>query len=138
MKHCLRLFLVGALISGCASAPPNPWDSVPIDESVTEAPLTLPELPKPTIVGDQVILDADQAAQIRDYGIIARANTEMASEYAQAIDQRKAANMALVEAGKAQRVQSEMLKEMLQDERVHNFYMKIGMGLVIIGMGLAL
>lgn len=137
MKPYLKLFLVGIILSGCATQP-NPWNDVPLDESVTEAPIPLPNLPTPTIVGDHVELDATQAAQVRDYGIIARTNTEMAAEYAKAIDQRKAANTALVEAGKAQRVQAEMLREMLEDERRHNFVTKIGLYVLVIGLGVAL
>ena len=138
MKRLLRLFLVGALISGCAAEPTNPWDDVELDETPVEAPLGLPELPKPTIVGDQVVLDASQAAQIRDYGIIARANTTMADEYSKSINERKRANTALVAAGKAQRVQSEMRLEMLADERRHNFFTSIGYWVVIIALGVAL
>ena len=104
MKHYLKLFLVGLLISGCASAPENPWDSIELDESETAGPLHLPELPTPTVVDDHIELNAEQATQVRDYGIIARANTTMAEEYAKAIDDRKRANTALVEAGQAQRV----------------------------------
>jgi hypothetical protein len=138
MKYYLTLFLAGVLTSGCATDPVNPWDGVDIDEVAVEAPLVLPELPKPTIVGDQVILDASQAAQIRDYGIIARANTEMASEYSMSINERQRANTALIEAGKAQRMQSELRRGMLEDERRSNFFTNIGLYVVIIALGLAL
>ena len=138
MKHYAMLSLVGVLISGCALEPVNPWDSIETDETPVEAPLVLPELPKPTIVGDTVVLDADQAAQIRNYGIISRTNTVMAQEYAQAINERQRANTALVEAGKAQRVQADILREQLEDERRHNFWTSIGYWVVIVGMGLAL
>jgi len=138
MKHYLTLFLIGTLCSACATTQPNPWDSIELDEKPVEAPLVLPELPKPTIVGDTVVLSPDQAAQVRDYGIIARANTIMAQEYAKAINERQRANTALVGAGKAQRIQSEMRLEMLEDERRHNFFTSIGYWVVIIALGAAL
>lgn len=138
MKHYLRLFLVGALISGCAAAPTNPWDDVQVDVTPVEDPLALPGLPVPTIEGDKVVLTAPQAAQVREYGIIARANTDMAGEYAGSINERKRANAALVDAGKAQRVQSEIRLEMLEDERRHNFFEKIGLYIVIIALGVSL
>lgn len=138
MKRCLKLFLVGVLISGCSTVQTNPWDDIELDEDPVEAPLALPELPKPTIVGDQVVLDASQASRIREYGIIARANTMMAQEYSTSINERKRANTALVEAGQAQRVQSEMRLQMLQDERRHNAWTSIGYWIIIIGLGTAL
>ena len=138
MKHYLRLFLVGAVLSGCAAAPTNPWDDVTVDEAPVEAPIHLPELPKPAIVGDQGVLTADQAAQVRDYGIIARGNTTMADEYSKAINERQRANAALIEAGKAQRIQSELRLEMLEDERKHNFFEKIGLYVIIIALGASL
>ena len=138
MKHWLKLFLVGALISGCSTVQTNPWDSIETEETPVTGPLVLPELPKPTIVGDTVVLDASQAAQIRAYGIIARANTTMAEEYSKSINERQRANTALVEAGKAQRVQSEMRLEMLEDERRHNFFTSIGYWVVIIALGVSL
>ena len=138
MKHCLKLFLVGVLISGCSTVQTNPWDAVELDETPVEAPLALPELPKPTIVGDTVVLDSGEAALIRAYGIIARANTTMAEEYSKSINERKRANTALVEAGQAQRIQSEMRLEMLEDERRHNFFTSIGYWVVIIALGVSL
>ena len=138
MKHWLKLLLAGALISGCAAERINPWDAIELDETPVEAPLTLPVLPKPTIVGETVVLDASQAAQIREYGIIARTNTTMAEEYSKSINERKRANTALVEAGQAQRVQSEMRLEMLKDERQHNFWTNMGLYVVILALGFAL
>ena len=138
MKRYLKLFLAGVLISGCASEPTNPWNDIELDETPVEAPLALPELPKPTIVGETVVLDASQAAQVRSYGIIARANTVMAEEYSKSINERKRANTALVEAGKAQRAQSEMRLEMLEDERRHNFFTSIGYWVIIVALGISL
>ncbi len=132
MKRLLKLFLVGVLISGCSSNPVNPWDSIEIDETPVEAPLNLPKLPKPKVIGDTVVLTAVQAQEIRDYGIISRANTVMADEYAQSINERKRANTALVESGQAQRAQTEILRETLGDERWHHFWQTIGwVGLAI-------
>ena len=138
MKHWLKLFLIGISLSGCAVAPPNPWEAVTVDETETATPIPLPALPAPVVVGDRLELDAEQAAQIRDFAIIARANTEMAAEYARAIDDRKVANTALIEAGKAQRMQSEMRREMLEDERKHNLWNNLLLYGVIIVMGVAL
>ena len=132
------LALIVILASGCATTQQNPWNDIEIDETPVEAPLTLPELPKPTIVGDTVVLNPSQAAQIRAYGIISRANTVMAEEYSRSINERKRANTALVGAGKAQRAQAEILREQLQDERRHNFFEKIGLYIVVIALGVAL
>ena len=131
-------YLCGLILVGCATTQTNPWDDIELDEAPVEAPLTLPELPKPTIVGDTVVLDANQAAQVRSYGIIARTNTTMADEYSKAINERKRANTALVEAGKAQRVQTSLLREQIQDERRHNFFTSIGYWVVIVALGFAL
>ena len=137
MKRLLMLLAIGT-VSACSSNPVNPWDSIEIDETPVEAPLALPKLPKPEIVGDAVILTGSQAEQVREYGIIARTNTTMAEEYSKAINERQRANTALVGAGKAQRAQAEILREQLQDERRHNFFEKIGLYIVVIALGASL
>ena len=68
----------------------------------------------------------------------AMANYDIASEHIVQIESMRDATRDLVDAGQHQRRIAEMKQEMLNDERKSNFFEKIGLYAVILGMGLAL
>jgi hypothetical protein len=72
------------------------------------------------------------------YKTAAEANTAIAAEHAQQVEVLQETVVSLVSAGQAQRSVAEMRKEMLEEERRHNFFKSIGLYAIIIGMGLAL
>lgn len=126
------MFLAGSLL-GCAATPAdNPWDSVEIPSEAIETPLPCDELPAP------VVLDEIGQGRIEAMRECAMANYDIASEHIVQIESMRDATQSLVEAGQHQRRIAEMKQEMLDDERKSNFFEKIGLYAIILGMGLAL
>lgn len=66
------------------------------------------------------------------------ANYDIANEHITQIEEMRDAAENLIDAGQHQRHIAEMKQEMLDDERKRNFFEKIGLYALIIGMGLAL
>ena len=127
------LSLIAGVLLGCATAPAaNPWDSVEIPSEVIETPLPCYELPEP------VVLDDIGQGRIDAMRECAMANYDIASEHIVQIESMRDATRDLVDAGQHQRRIAEMKQEMLNDERKSNFFEKIGLYAVILGMGLAL
>jgi len=131
-RSWLLFCLVGGLL-GCATAPAeNPWDSVEIPSEAIETPLPCYELPAP------IALDEIGQGRIDAMRECAMANYDIANEHIVQIESMRIATQDLVEAGKHQRRIAEMKQEMLDDERTSNFFEKIGLYALILGMGLAL
>lgn len=84
---------------------------------------------------DTVTFDLDGAQELDAFKTAAEANTVIAAENAAALDHTNDAVGALVEAGQAQRAIADMRAEMLADERRHNFFEKIGLWVLVIGLG---
>ncbi len=89
---------------------------------------------------DSVTFDLDGANAISAYIVTSEANTGIAYEHSEQIDDLRVATKALVDAGKAQRRVADLRKEILEEERRHWFWEKTGYwaGFLIIGLGLAL
>ena len=135
MRMLLTFLLVGVL-SGCATQSPNPWVELETDVSPATQPLNC-VMPLPDeVVGQSIVYTTAHALEA--YRVCSEANEAIAQEHALQIGQLKLARKGLVEAGQSQRAIADMRKEMLEDERRHNFFEKIGYWIVIIGMGTAL
>jgi hypothetical protein len=75
------------------------------------------------------VLDAYKTASEANYGI--------AEQHAAQIEALQDALEALVEAGVAQRVVADMRQQMLEEERRHNTYEKVGLYAIILALGVA-
>lgn len=127
MAYLCAFFLVG-----CATPQINPWDSVEVPSEAIETPLPCDELPAP------IALDDIGKGRIEAMRECAMANYDIASEHIIQIEEMREAAINLIDAGQHQRRIAEMKQEMLEDERKRNFFEKIGLYAVIIGLGLAL
>ena len=140
MKYLTFLIVFVSLLSGCASTPPNnPWIGLNAGLSPATTPLDCGKFPIPSEVVDTGVIYNKAALNDLDaYRVCSEANEAIASEHALQIHQLKFARKGLTEAGQAQRRIADMKQEMLDDERKHNFFEKIGLYVVILGMGVAL
>lgn len=132
------ILLAAGLLTACASAPkPNPWDSITVDQSPATEPLRLPDRCLPVEVTDTAaVFDRQGVLCLDSYYEIAEANTDIAAEQAEQVDDLKQAASDLVEAGQAQRRVADIRQEILEDERKAHFYEKIGLwGLVLLSIG---
>ena len=138
MRLAISLIL-GALLSGCATVPNNPWQGLDVDTSPATTPLDCGTFPFPSeTYPTHVVYDKSGLNDLDAYRTCSEANEGIAIEHALQIHQLKLARKGLTEAGQAQRRIADMKQEMLDDERKHNFFEKIGLYVVIIGMGIAL
>ena len=132
----MRYLIILVLLSGCATQAPNPWQGLDTDLSPATAPIHC-VLPRPDeVIGQSIVYETAHALEA--YRVCSEANEAIVNEHAAQIHQLKLARKGLTEAGQAQRHIANMKQEMLNDERKHNFFEKIGLYVVIIGMGVAL
>lgn len=132
----MRYLIILALLSGCATTAPNPWQGLDVDLSPAANPIHC-VLPRPDeIIGQSIVYESAHALEV--YRVCSEANEAIVIEHAAQIGQLKIARKGLVEAGQAQRHIADMREQMLADERKHNFFQSIGLYAVIIGMGFAL
>jgi len=128
------------LLSGCASGPPhNPWDALTTETSAAVTPLDCGSFPVAGAATDTgATYDISGLNDLNDYRKCSEANEGIAGEHAKQVDQLKIVRKNLTEAGRAQRNIADMKQEMLDDERKRNFLEKIGLYVVIIGLGVSL
>ena len=139
MKALLACLIAGAVLSGCATAPVDPWQGLTVDTDPAATPVDCGSFPYPTdVIGDAIIYNNAGANDLEAYRVCSEANAAIADEHAKQIAQLKIARAALVDAGKAQRNIAEMREEMLEDERQHHFWQSLGYWVVILGLGMAL
>lgn len=132
----LKAFLLVGVLSGCATTAPDHWQGLDVDISPATTPIHC-VLPLPDeVIGQSIVYETSLALEA--YRVCAEANEDIVSEHALQIHQLKLARKGLTEAGQAQRRIADMKQEMLDDERKHNFFQKIGLYVVIVGMGMAL
>ncbi len=126
MKTWPLWFLAG-ILAGCASSPtPDPWQDIEVQPPGAIKPLSLPEFPSPaSMTEDTVMFDLTGANAISAYIVVAEANTDIAYEHAEQIDDLRVASKALVDAGKAQRKVADLRLEILEEERRHWFWEKL-------------
>ena len=135
----LVCFLIVGVLSGCATQAPNPWKDLTMDTSPAVGPIDCPRFPLPSsFTLDTIVYDEDGANALEAYRACAEDNKLLVIEHAAQIGQLKIARKGLVEAGIAQRNISDMKQEMLEQERLHNFWNNLGLYVVIVGMGFAL
>ena len=138
----LLLFLISlvSLLSGCSSTPPNnPWNGLTTEVSAAATPLDCGKFPLPVDTTDTgATYDISGLNDLNDYRKCSEANEGIAGEHAKQVDQLKIVRKNLTEAGRAQRNIADMKQEMLDDERERNFFEKIGLYVVILGLGVSL
>lgn len=138
-QNVMRLLPILLIVGGCSSNPVNPWDSIDDPREPVQHPLQLPLWPIPeTFDTSGATFTVEQLRVLDLYKTTAEANTAIAVEHAQQVEVLQEAVVSLVDAGQAQRTIAEMRKEMLEEERRHNFFKSIGLYAIIIAMGFAL
>jgi len=127
------LLLLGAL-SGCAVAPTeNPWDDLTVETDPAAAPIDCGSFPAPAgATNEQITYDQAGTNDLEQYRVCSEANEVIAAEHAAQIGQLKLARKGLTEAGQAQRRVSDLKGEILQEERQHMFWERIGLWVIAI------
>jgi hypothetical protein len=141
----LTLLIVGASLTGCAATPsPDPWQTVEVPERSAQQPLPQPDRPLPDeIIGegeDQVwVYDRSGVERLEAYVVTAEGNQQLALEHAGRIDDLQQAVGDLVSAGKGQRRVADLRLEILEEERRHHAWEKLGYyaGMVLVIFGAA-
>lgn len=117
MKRLLILLTAGAL-TGCASAPPDPWLDLAAEPPTATMPPTCGEFPLPTAVeAAGIVYDANAVRALDIWKECAEASITVALERTREVNQHRIAEAALIDAGKHQRRIAELRREMLDDER---------------------
>ena len=138
MKKLALFLMVGGLAS-CTSQQISPWDGLTTETEPATKAIDCGSFPFPSDFNDsQVVYDQSGVNNLEAYRLCSEANENIANENAAMVDQLKLARKGLTEAGRSQRNIADLRQEMLEDERKHNFFEKIGLYVVIIGMGIAL
>lgn len=136
MTRLAIFWIAGALISGCATPVPNPWDGFDSDTSQATGPVDCGSFPLPSSFdGEAIVYDKAGVNDLEAYRLCAEANEDLVREHAQQIGQLKVAKTALVEAGQAQRQVADLRKEILEEERRHWFWERLSYwaGFIVIG-----
>lgn len=137
----LKLSLVSfvLVLSGCATQSLNPWDGLTTETGPAVTPLDCGQFPVPSLF-TQLDATYDQTGlnDLNAYRVCSEANEALVTEHALQIGQLKLARKGLTEAGRAQRNIADMRQTMLEDERKHNFFEKIGLYVLVIGLGVSL
>jgi len=132
------LFSIIGILSGCASQPPNPWESIEVPTDTPAQPIELGKFPLPSQSDSRGILyDIEGTNALEVYRLKAEGNTAIAAAHAQQIESLNKAVGSLVEAGQAQRRIADMRQEILEEERRHWMFEKVGYWFAIIGIGMA-
>lgn len=132
----LAIFLIAGALSACVTPQPNPWDSIEVVSQPATKPLDCGGFPYPSeVIGESIVYDNSGANALEAYRACSEANEDIAAEHAQQIDQLHIATKGLVEAGQAQRRIADMRQQILEEERRHWFFERIGYwaGFLIIG-----
>lgn len=126
------------LLSGCATTPNNPWNSLTTETSPAATPLDCANFPLPTeTYQTHVVYDKAGFNDLNAYRQCSEANEGIAGEHSRQIDQLKISRKNLTQMGRAQRNIADMKQEMLDDERRSHLISNIvWAGLFIAGMAL--
>ena len=136
MKN-LWVICLSVCVLSCAT-PADNWD-IKVPDSAVPKVIELPAFPDPIESNnDMAVYSKDAVKEMVLYTIAAKANTGAGEELAEEVKDLRRGAEKLVEMGKIQENISNMKGEALDDERKHNFFEKIGLYVVIIGMGVAL
>ena len=139
MKKLVLSLISSALVASCATPAVDHWQGLETETELAASPLDCGSFPLPD-ASDPTGMTYTKAGsnKLNSYRQCSEANEAIATEHAQQIYHLKIARKGLTEAGRAQQNIAAMKQEMLEDERKHNFFTKIGYWVVIIGMGVAL
>lgn len=134
----LVLFSIIGVLSGCATAP-NPWDSVDVLRETPTRPIEVGKFPLPAESTSQGIwYDLEGVNALEAYRLAAEGNMAIADAHADQIESLNEAVGYLVEAGQAQRRIADMRQEILETERRHWMFERLGYwaGFIFIGVSL--
>jgi hypothetical protein len=132
------LLIAGALVSGCSVNQPDPWQSLTTDRQPAEQPLPLGSFPFPDKVHDDRIVYRESGIKALEiYREAAEANTAIAKEHANQVDQYAVAVDHLVDAGKGQKRVADLRQEILEEERRHWFWERTSYWVAILVLGVA-
>jgi len=134
----LVLCLIAGL-SSCASQAPNPWESIDVPRGTITQPIELGKFPQPSQSNSKrAVYGIEGVNALEVYRLAAEGNTVVAAAHAEQIEALRKGIEGLVEAGKAQRRIADIRQEILEEERRHWMFEKVGYWFAIIGLGLAL
>ncbi len=137
MKTLILSLISFVVLSGCATAAPDPWQGLDVTLSPAATSLDCGSFPLPAeSYKTHVVYDKAGLNDLNDYRQCSEANEAIVIQHALQIGQLKLARKGLTEAGQAQRRIADMRQTMLDDERRHNFFQSIGLYAVIIGLAL--
>lgn len=132
------LILCFAVLTGCATQSVNPWETIDVDETPAVRPDTLPARPIPMVIEEGLLYDRQQINDLDAYFIAAEAAEDIANANADQVNELKRASASLVEAGAAQRRQTEIVREILSDTRRQCAMEKTGLTLLtLLSLGVA-
>ena len=125
----MALFLLG-----CASQPPNPWESIEVPRGTITQTIELGKFTLPSQSDSRrVVYDVEGVNALETYRLKAEGNTAIAAAHAQQIEALRKGIDGLVEAGKAQRRITDMRQEIIDSERRHHFWQSLGYWVLIVG-----
>ncbi len=134
MRTLLLCSIIGLGLSGCASAPLDPWQDLDVNVEQAVGSIDCGRFPMPiTASAAEIIYDEDGVNALEAYRVCSEANEAIVGEHAAQIGQLKIARKALVEAGQSQRNIAEMRQTMLADERRHHLFQSAGYWVLILG-----
>lgn len=115
------------LLTGCTTLPErdNPWLSIEPARIGAQMPVPLPKRPQAIVLGDHAGFDEDGMRALAAYRVAAEANTEIAAENAQALDDMARAYNALADAGRAEFALSAINARRLAEERRARLWDKV-------------
>ena len=128
-KWQLSLIISASLLSGCASSPaPNPWDGLTVETDPATTAIDCGSFPLPSeALEAAVVYDKAGLNALEAYRLCSEANEANVDEHAAQIGQLKISRKNLVEAGAAQRRIADLRSEILEDERKHMFWERLGL-----------
>jgi len=125
MRTLVLCLIVG--LSSCASQAPNPWESIEVPRGTITQPIELGKFPQPSQSDSKrAVYGIEGVNALEVYRLKAEGNTVVAAAHAEQIEALRKGIEGLVEAGKAQRRIADMRQEILEEERRHWLYERIG------------
>ena len=136
MTRLWAILLIGGALTGCATVEPNPWESIDTTYTPAQQPVEPPYWPIPDTFDEfGATYTIEQLRLLDIYREAADANYRIAQQHAAQIDALNEAVGSLVDAGKGQRVVADMRRQMLEEERRHNAFEKVGLWILVLALG---
>ena len=132
-------WIAGASIAGCATAPNDPWADIEIPPPGAARPVDCGGFPIPDEIGtDSIIYDRDGVEALEIYRVCADGNWEIANAHADQVDAQRIQADALVDAGRHQKRIADMRQEILEEERRHMLWERLGYWAALLALAAAL